>query len=120
MNEAPALSGTQWKLVELQGEAPVEGTTITAHFDDGRVTGSGGCNRYFGGFTTQGSNIELSQLGSTRMACAEAAMVQEDAYLRALTTAQSFNVHGGHLVLEADDEVLAIFVPDEERDEADK
>lgn len=39
------------------------------HFEDGRVTGTDGCNRVFGGFRVEGNVAHLDALASTMMAC---------------------------------------------------
>ena len=43
------------------------GTRITAHFgDDGRVTGSAGCNQYFADYRGGDGSIVIGQPGATR------------------------------------------------------
>ncbi len=36
---------------------------------DGKVTGSGGCNRFFSSFEVAGSSIKVGLIGATRMFC---------------------------------------------------
>ena len=89
----------------LQGDAvksPLAGTEITASFDeDGRLSGSAGCNDYTATYTTDRSAIEIAQPGATRKACTEpdGVMEQEAAYLAALPKAARFAVGGGTLEL---------------------
>jgi putative lipoprotein len=59
---------------------------------DGKVSGSGGCNRMSGSATIAGSRIAFSPIASTRMACAPAAMNQESKFFAALTAARSWRV----------------------------
>ncbi len=72
-----------------------QGTVITAVFSsDGAVSGSSGCNNYFGSFTAddQGNMTIEGPLGSTMMAC-ETGMEQEAAYLAALQTVTGYAVN---------------------------
>ena len=88
---APASPVGNWQVTGfLRGDAvtsPLVGTELTARFgDDGALTGSAGCNRYTGSYTSDKGAIEITAPASTRKACAEPAgvMEQEAAYLDAL------------------------------------
>jgi heat shock protein HslJ len=72
----------------------VNGTTVTLEFrDDGRITGSAGCNHYFASYAMTGTKIVIAQAGSTEMYCtAPGAMEQERAYLALLGRAASLTV----------------------------
>lgn len=111
-DEATSLSGTHWLLQELGGASPVEATSITASFsDDGRITGTAGCNRYMGTYAVDGDSIELDGAAATRMACEGPVMAQEQAYFEVLSEVETYSVNDGHLVLEADGEAVARFAP---------
>jgi putative lipoprotein len=56
---------------------------------DGKVAGSGGCNRYSGSTALKGAQIEFTPMASTMMACAPALMDQETRYFAALTQADT-------------------------------
>ncbi|MFB2839289.1 META domain-containing protein [Floridanema evergladense] len=73
---------------------------LTAEFADGRISGSGGCNRFMGSYEIQGDRLTISQLASTFKACEEPIMNQESKYLKALQGAQRF---------ELDDKGLTIY-----------
>lgn len=90
------LDGTAWQLVTINGNAPVPGTQPTARFAEGEVTGSAGCNSYFGSFEVKGSKLTVGALGMTEMYCMEpeGAMDQETAYLSQLGDAESFTIAG--------------------------
>ena len=69
-------------------------TDITADFSGDRVTGSGGCNRFMGSYKTKGNNqLSISPLASTRKACEESLMTQESRFVKALQTAQRYEVN---------------------------
>ena len=93
--QSSALSGS-WRLVAMgepasPGAVP-QATELTAEFADGRISGSGGCNRFMGGYKTQGEQLTIEPLASTSMACEGNAMGQEAKYLKALQAAQRYEV----------------------------
>lgn len=96
-----ALVGPTWRLVTLEGAKVVDGTQPTAEFtSDSRVSGSAGCNRYFGPAEAQTGKLSVGLLASTMMACqADGVMPQEQRYLAALQAATSFSVSGDELRL---------------------
>jgi copper homeostasis protein (lipoprotein) len=79
------LENTAWKLVELGGK-PVTGTPKEAYIQldpaSHRVSGSGGCNRLMGSYTTNGDQLQFGQMAGTRMACAQG-MDTEHEFLQA-------------------------------------
>ncbi len=113
------LEGTLWTLVSYgdpsDPQAVLEGSEITAEFDSakGTVTGSAGCNSYFGAYEVDGDTISFGPLGSTMMACPEpeGIMAQELAFLTALGSAVTYQIEGDKLELvDADSTRLAQFV----------
>ncbi len=103
------LVGTRWVLVRL-GEQPVVVTdgSREPHLvltQDGRVQGSGGCNRLLGGYLLEGASLELTQLAATRMFCPEG-METEAAFTAALTAARTWKILGSHLELYGEDGAL--------------
>ena len=99
--EAPrSLAGTEWRLVELAGAAPVPGPDVTLEIDEVRLGGYAGCNWYGAEYVAEGGRIEIGQAEGTARGCAEPPLEeQEAAYLRALGEAASYRVSGGELVL---------------------
>ena len=93
------LEGTNWTLVSVGDETALPGTEITAHFDEGRVGGSAGCNGYSAGYELDGDALSISPVCMTEMMCMEpgGVMVQEGAFATALGAAQSFHIDGGTL-----------------------
>ncbi len=98
---AGQLGGTRWLLKELNGAATVSGSAVTAEFTkEGKLSGTSGCNRYGTTFTTSGNSITVgSEIASTLMACEEALMKQETAFLQALTAARTFTLTTDKLTL---------------------
>lgn len=103
---APAveLRGTYWKLVELGGSpvAAVEDRRrepgITFAVDEDRVSGSGGCNRFSGGFTLDGEKLTFAPLAATKMACLNGGEI-EGGYLLALAGVAGYRIDGTKLEL---------------------
>ena len=104
-SSALQLEGTTWKLTSLATETGVNNTlpntTITAIFDDGNVTGSSGCNRYFGSYQLNKTEINFGQVGSTLMFCADpdGVMTQETTYLLLLKDVASYAISNNELTL---------------------
>ena len=108
-----SITGPIWLLADLNGEPVQTGTVITAEFnDDGRVSGSGGCNSYNTTYELSRDNIEFGeQIVTTLMACPDPVMEQESAYLEALLNATKFEITGDEMVLyNGDGDELARFV----------
>jgi heat shock protein HslJ len=102
------LTGTEWRLVSI-GPAGAEanlvaGTTVTLKFgEDGRASGSTGCNSYGGTYQVRGDNISFGRLISTRRACLDQnANQQEQRFLAALEAASRFRLTPNRLTILAD------------------
>lgn len=100
VTHSPSLDGSSWVLTSLPGRELVPDTMPTAQFDDGRVAGSDGCNRYSMPYKTNGLNIEIGPTGpSTQMACPQSTMEQAEAFIAALVNAKTFQHQNGELEL---------------------
>ena len=114
--ETQDLAGTSWQVISYNNgkEAVVSviiDTEITANFgEDGQLTGSGGCNSYFGPYETQGDNISMGPFGATQMMCSEpeGLMDQESQYLAALESADTYKVEGDRLSMRTADGAMAV------------
>jgi len=87
----------------------IDETEVTATFnsEDDRVTGSAGCNQYFGGYEIK-DGLSVGMLANTEMWCGEpeGRMDQETEYLKILQTAESYTVEGSTLTIDCGDNVL--------------
>jgi heat shock protein HslJ len=97
-----ALADTRWSVASLNGE-PVGERGPTIEFSGDRVSGSGGCNRYFGGYEITGAEtIVIRGVGSTEMACdPPEIMMREQAYFTALAGVRAYRRDGDRLTLSA-------------------
>jgi heat shock protein HslJ len=112
--ESASLEGTRWALVALEGEPLLTGTAPSAEFSADEISGSTGCNRYFGTYAVSGSDCTISNVASTEMWCAdpEGVMDLEDAFLAALASATGYRLTGEQLeLLDATDSVVLTFGP---------
>lgn len=102
---ASLLIGSDWQVVEIAGTTPVEDSEASIRFDEeSRVTGQGSCNRYMGSYRLSGEGLGVSRLASTKMACAEELMDQEQRFLQLLGQTQRFDIDDdGALILHAED-----------------
>lgn len=71
------LEGTNWRILSIDGAPPVAGRSAEFAFAGGRISGSAGCNRLSGGFTSDGARLTVGPVVATRMACEPTLMAQE-------------------------------------------
>ena len=102
--QSQGLAGTSWNVLAYnngkQGVVSVSAPTLTAVFSkDGNLTGFAGCNNYAGTYKSTPPKISITQLSSTRKACAtpNGVMDQESQYLAALPTAATYRIEGSKL-----------------------
>ena len=116
---APPLIGTEWVAIGINNGRggvvnAIEDARVTAIFDDeGRVAGSGGCNRFMATFEVDGGAIRIGPVAGTRMMCAEPEGVseQEGSYFAALERSATWLIREGRLQLrDADDALQVDFV----------
>ena len=96
------LKGTSWKLVSYDGKFPIEGREITAIFTGAEISGSAGCNHYFGSYKVKGDEITIEGLGWTEMACLdpEGIMEQEVIVMMMFSRAEKINRRNGTLEIQ--------------------
>jgi heat shock protein HslJ len=114
---SPTLEGTLWQVasaVEAKGTlGPVpDGVVATARFAEGRVSGSGGCNRYTAAYILDGRALSVGLIASTMMACPDPAGAFESGFLAVLATTASWEVVDRSLILrDGNDRPTLVFRP---------
>lgn len=99
---SPRLEGVEWEVTGYNNGrqavvSPKAGTRLTLVFEDGKVSGSSGCNRFHGSFTAEGKVLTIHPLATTRKACEDAVMSQEQQFLSALQSATTWEIVRGML-----------------------
>jgi len=97
-----SIAGTEWVLERwAEGEVAPGGVEVTLRWEDGRLVGSSGCNRYVAPVTPgdQPGALGIGPIAGTRKACPEPAMGVEDRFLRQLGAASSLRFELGRLGL---------------------
>ncbi|MCJ7512867.1 MAG: META domain-containing protein, partial [Anaerolineales bacterium] len=92
---AVALEGPFWILesyADPQGGTHnvLPRTQVTAIFEEGKISGSDGCNSYFGVYQLDGSKLAIQPQGSTMMACPELVTAQAEAFTAGLGSTSTF------------------------------
>lgn len=111
---ADAIAG-KWTATAYYSGAVVQsviaGSKLTANFDDGQVSGDGGCNLFNGSYKVTGTAITMGPFSSTLRACVDVALQnQEQQYLATLQLSAKYRVAGDRLeLLRGDDGVAATF-----------
>jgi heat shock protein HslJ len=105
---------TQWNLIELNGTAvnvpASEGQVYIYLQQEGdKLSGSDGCNRFFGSYDLSGSSLQFHSVAQTLMTCRGAFTEREAEFIEALKLVSSYQIADNVLQLKVDDRVLARF-----------
>lgn len=95
------LEGTHWRASELAGKpAPPQDPEREAYlqFQQGRVSGSDGCNRVTGSYQLKGDRVTFSQMAGTQMACLKSSGTEQP-FHAALKNASRLTITGDRLEL---------------------
>jgi heat shock protein HslJ len=110
------LEGTSWTATGVNnGKGGVSSTDLTsaisAAFAGGALSGNAGCNQYNGKYETTGTDgLTISNVATTRKACADDVMTLESQYTAALAKVTTYNISGNTLTLrDADGSTQATF-----------
>jgi heat shock protein HslJ len=106
------LTDIKWQPTMIGDETIPEDSGMYIRFEvDGSIKGHGGCNAFFGSLERTEAGIGVGPLGGTRMACPEAVMDREMAFMDAVGKTTDFQSSKERMsLLDEDDVVLARFV----------
>ena len=97
------LNGTRWTMIELNRDKPaLAEVDVTVNFEDGAITGSGGCNTFRSEFKLGEDNpfvITTGPVSSTKKACPDDVASQEAAFFDALEVVSQWGYYYGRLAL---------------------
>jgi heat shock protein HslJ len=100
---ADDLNGTSWTLLELDSDQPVlADSELTINFQDGTISGFGGCNSFSSSFSLGDPNpfiITIEPIAATKKACPDPTHGQETDYFTALEKVSLWGYRFGQLVL---------------------
>jgi heat shock protein HslJ len=101
----------RWTLTEMGGRS-FTGSEPYLEFDvkQNRFSGSGGCNRFMGGYKRSGTDLKFTAVASTKRACLDTDRQQvENSFLKALETVTRFEIQGDVIRLYATENLLLTF-----------
>ncbi len=100
-----SLVNTKWTLVDKSITTKIPTLSVEAN----RITGSGGCNKYFSDLVlnAENGNFVVGNVGSTKMACDD--MMTEQNYFNLLQQVNKYQVKEGYLELYKDNLLLLKF-----------
>ncbi len=111
------LVNTQWRLTQLGGQvvsdsAGANAVGLQLQAQNLRVTGFGGCNRMFGGYSLDGDQLKFGQVGATKMACLDQSRMRlEQSYFDMLSRVARWKITGSNLtLLDTEGAILGTFV----------
>lgn len=104
-----SMTGKNWQPTVVGAESMPEDSGMFVQFDvDGSIKGNGGCNSFSGSLEQSDSGVAVGPLRATRMACPEAVMNRESAFMTALQDAKKFETGGDRLqLLDVESNLLA-------------
>ena len=100
-----SLVNTKWTLLDKSITTKIPTLSVEAN----RITGSGGCNKYFSDLVlnAENGNFLVGNVGSTKMACDD--MMTEQNYFNLLQQVNKYQVKEGYLELYKDNLLLLKF-----------
>jgi heat shock protein HslJ len=105
------LTDTYWTLTAAKLEQKTiqfpKAADISLVFSEGKFSGKGPCNNYFGEFSTKEATISFGEIGATKRACGE--LEQENALFSLLSKANSYSIKGDKLELFGENGQLTFF-----------
>lgn len=101
-NDSAPLLGQEWVIEDIAGAGVIDDSHASLQFlSNGRLAGSGTCNRILGSYESDGTKLGIKLGGTTMMACPDALMNQERKLLDLLPTIRSYRIDDtGALIME--------------------
>jgi Tol biopolymer transport system component/heat shock protein HslJ len=110
------LEGVTWQVGAYRnadGALSAPPAPATMLFEGGQISGSGGCNRFFGGYTAAEGQLAIADIASTMMMCEEDVAAAEQALFAIFSQVDAFAVVGQQMHLfDADGAILLSAAPE--------
>lgn len=108
------MENRKWYLLEIEGEREIavineKKPFIEFDLESLKVSGNATCNNFFTEYFIDGNSIEMGEIATTLMFCADASN-QEHRFLQALNRVDSFKMDEGKLSFFEGGRVLLIFI----------
>ncbi len=95
-----SLPGTAWVGIRIAGDTVPSDVDINLSFgEDGRLTGSSGCNRFFSTYNLDARDMKIDHIGGTRRMCPKIQMLAERRFLEALERVDGWATRNDNLIL---------------------
>ncbi|CCQ10791.1 putative heat shock protein [Pseudoalteromonas luteoviolacea B = ATCC 29581] len=105
-----ALKHTAWRLISVDGKSPTIATPVSLRFIDAlQISGSSGCNRFFGEAQTTHDTLVIKNVGMTRKLCDEQSNALEHQLLTSMQNGIQAQFNGE--LLELNGEQVFVFKP---------
>lgn len=98
--QLPELAGSEWRLMELDGEPLSDDVEVLLRFNDEAVAGQAPVNRFFGSYELADQQLTFSRMGATRMAGPEHLMQLETKFMAALEAVRCYCLADGELQMQ--------------------
>ncbi len=102
----------QWELVSYGTSASQTPTSGDGNkillFENGKLSGSAGCNYISGSYSVNGQNITFEPIASTMMACQEPVMQQESTVLSAFSGSATYVIETGIMTITKRDIMIVL------------
>ena len=104
--DSDMVNNKTWVLTSINDTPLVTGSRVTMEIqpsmpDQGRISGQGPCNKYFGGYRIASNKISFTPLGATKMMCPMPIMKQEDMFLKAFPNLDKIEFSPNELTLKS-------------------
>jgi heat shock protein HslJ len=98
---AAGLEGTDWQIAQYRTDSGLaDAAPAVLRFEDGRLSGSAGCNRLLGGYSLDGDKLSVApNMASTMMACPPPLMAQDQFVTKALGQVAGYALGADGLML---------------------
>ena len=99
----PKLEKSYWKLDVMSGLQVSQIMDATVSFENGKVSGSGGCNLYFADYKLTNGGFRLGAINTTKRLCSADISSREDLLLNMLSSVERYGISAkGQLIVYAD------------------
>jgi heat shock protein HslJ len=102
-----SVEGRTFLSTKVEGQVLVPGSRIRLGFENGSVSGSGGCNTFGGAYRIDDGRLATDQMFTTEMACDQPLMAQ-DTWVQELLNGAAVTLDGATLVLTRDGTTLTL------------